>query len=100
MSKMDAKTGERRSELRFDIGNEAVLVDLLDGREPVACCLWNASSDGACLMVAPNLAMPPRFKVISGGLSHTVIQIWRDQSHIGIKFVDDVESDEPIKQQD
>jgi len=88
MGELDLEAIERRSESRFDIGNEVALVDLLDGREPIKCCVWNLSASGVCLFVPPDFVVPARFKVMLGNNSFTAVQVWRDRLHIGVKFID------------
>ena len=78
---------ERRSEPRQDVGNEVVSLNLGDGRVDIQCCIWNISAHGACLMIPPDHALPGRFDVLLPAGRRTAEVVWRQWSHVGIKFV-------------
>jgi len=90
MGEIDFDSAERRLEPRVDIGNEAVLVDLLDGREPITCCIWDISLKGARLLVPSGVQMPAQFKIISGNHSRAAFSIWQQGPYVGIKYVEHV----------
>jgi hypothetical protein len=88
MGEIDLNEAERRSEPRLNIGNEAVLVDLGDGRGKITCCIWDISAIGACLMVPPDLSMPHTFKILLETGARNAVVVWRHVAHVGIKFVE------------
>ena len=81
-------TAERRQELRVNVGNQVALVDLCDGRGEVACCVWDISARGACLMIPPDISIPNVFKIFLDDGCHTAVVVWRRWSHVGIKFAE------------
>jgi len=86
MGAVDLETAERRSEPRLSIGNQVVLVDLGDGRGSVSCCIWDLSSQGACLMIPPDVAMPRSLRIFLDTGTRNAVVVWRRWSHVGIKF--------------
>ena len=83
----DVITAERRSESRVDIGNEVALVDAGEGREPLTCCIWNVSPGGACLLVPADVPLPATFDIQMNSGCRKAVQVWRQWTHVGIKFV-------------
>ena len=75
---------DRRKEPRRQIGNEVVEVDLGDstGR---TCCLWDASTEGACLLVPPDIEFPDFFKIKVERRMATVV--WRQSLRVGVEFL-------------
>jgi hypothetical protein len=84
----DVVTTERRCESRVDIGNEVALVDTGEGSEPQTCCIWNVSRGGACLMFPADLPLPPTFDIRMKSGSRKAVQIWRQWTYVGVKFVE------------
>jgi len=88
MGQLDLDAIERRSEPRMDIGVHAVPVDLGKDRGRVECCIWNISTNGACLMTPPDVSLPSSFTLLLETGPRTAVQVWRKWAHVGIKFVD------------
>jgi hypothetical protein len=77
---------ERRASRRISVGNQVARVDPCDGREPVMCCIWDLSTEGACLLLPPDVAVPDRIQVRFDGKLREADVIWRRWSHVGIRF--------------
>ncbi len=77
---------ERRTSRRVSVGNMVVRVDPCDGREPILCCVWDLSLEGACLMLPPDLELPEDFRVRVDGELLEAHVVWRRWSHLGVKF--------------
>jgi hypothetical protein len=77
---------ERRVSRRVNVGNMVVRVDPCDGREPIMCCIWDLSLEGACLLMPPDVALPDRIRVRFDGELREATVIWRRWSHVGVKF--------------
>jgi hypothetical protein len=77
---------DRRKTPRVHIGNLVASVDLLDGDDPKTVCVWDISLGGACLMVAPEVALSERFDLVINGESHPVKKVWRREFHVGVQL--------------
>ena len=87
MGAVSLDAAERRSEPRTNIGNTVVLVDLCDSRGQVACCIWDISKRGACLMVPPDVSVPHAFKILIDENWQNVGVVWRRWSQVGVQFI-------------
>ncbi len=79
-------SSERRVSRRVSVGNMVVRVDPRDGREPILCCVWDLSLEGACLLLPPDVELPDRIQVRFDGELREAEVTWRRWSHVGVKF--------------
>lgn len=86
MGEAAEQPSERRTSRRVSVGNMVVRVDPCDGREPIMCCVWDLSLEGACLMLPPDLQLPDNFQVRVDGELREAQVVWRHWSHLGVKF--------------
>ncbi len=77
---------ERRVSKRVSVGNMVVRVDPCDGQEPIMCCVWDLSLEGACLMMPPDVALPDRIRLRFDGELREALVVWRRWSHVGVRF--------------
>lgn len=85
---MPALETDRRKTPRTSFGNVVARVDACDGREPILCCLWDLSAEGACLMLPPEAQLPPTFDLMLDDATHRVTIMWRHWSHVGVRFAE------------
>jgi hypothetical protein len=90
MASVLAQFIERRGASRVPVGNMVVSIDPRDGREPILCCVWDLSLEGACLMIPPDVIVPETFAVRVDGKLHQAHVVWRKWPHMGIKFSEEV----------
>jgi hypothetical protein len=77
---------DRRKESRRQIGNSVVNVDLGDSTL-LACCLWDASTKGACLLVPQHVEFPHFFKIKVEREWRIATVVWRQSLQVGVQFV-------------
>jgi hypothetical protein len=77
---------DRRKEPRRQIGNGVVDVDLGDSIV-LACCLWDVSTEGACLLVPPDVELPNFFKIKVEREWRLATVVWRQSLQVGIEFL-------------
>jgi hypothetical protein len=52
----------------------------------IDCMLIDLSAGGACLEVAPQTALPPRFELVHGNTKKRCRLIWKAGRRIGVSF--------------
>jgi hypothetical protein len=87
MATSDSEAAERRTEPRVNMGGQAVLVDVGDGREHVTCYIVNLSKRGACIMMPKGVALPNSFKIEIEGRWRNADTVWNRWPQLGIQFV-------------
>jgi len=61
---------------------------ILLGIDPIPCTIRNMSERGACLQVQTTVGIPAEFDFVQGGHpTKTCKTIWRDDTQIGVKFI-------------
>jgi hypothetical protein len=61
---------------------------IINGIHPIACTIRDISETGACLQVQTTADIPAVFVFVQGGHSARTCQtIWRDDTQIGVKFI-------------
>jgi len=62
------------------------------GRKPVIAAVWDVSTSGACLLVAPDVDLPTALKInFDNMLRHAEI-VWRRWSFLGARFTDQLDA--------
>ena len=64
-------------------------LDPRDGREPVFCALLDHSVTGVRLELPDNMPLPDQVKVLIGELAHDARIVWRQDTTVGVDFVDE-----------
>ena len=77
---------DRRSTPRIPIGNLTAHIDLRDGSAPLMACVWDISLGGACLVISPEVDVPPEFDLIISGRVYPVERRWRREASIGVRL--------------
>jgi hypothetical protein len=61
---------------------------VLLGKHPIPCTIRNISAKGACLQVQTSAGIPSVFDfLVAGELARTCKTIWRDDTQIGVMFI-------------
>lgn len=77
---------ERRKTQRTDLGNCIAHIALGDSRSLIEVCVWNVSTDGACLMVPQGVNVPETFDLIIDGVTTAVRRRWQKEIFAGVSF--------------
>jgi hypothetical protein len=51
------------------------------------CCLWDASTEGACLLVPPDIEFPDFFKIKVEREWRMATVVWRQSLRVGVEFL-------------
>ena len=60
----------------------------VDGRKPVIAAVWDVSTWGACLLVAPDVDLPTALKINFDNMLRQAEIVWRRWSFLGVRFTD------------
>ena len=82
---------DRRRAPRVDGANHLLWLDAGDGRERIACLVWDISVTGAQLRLSDNAELPAIAEILISGAPHRARIVWRKESHIGVEFIEQLE---------
>lgn len=62
------------------------------GRKPVIAAVWDVSTWGACLLVAPDVDLPTALKINFDNMLRQAEIVWRRWSFLGVRFTDQLDA--------